>query len=351
MQLPQRIAASLVLTGVIVTALLLLAVPSTFAQLASLLNRSVHLSDGTRMSTGVTYEHSFFISSSDPVGSIEFEFCVNDPFIGTPCTAPFGFDASSTPLLNQSGEVGFTVHANSTANRIVLTRPPVAVVPQQSTYTFGNITNPQFRGTYYVRLATFAATDGTGPRIDIGGLAFAIEEGFIVTTEVPPFLEFCSAVIIINQDCQQASGDFINLGTLGPGVTRSGTSQFVAATNAQFGYTVTLLGSTMTSGINTVAAMNSRGASATGVNQFGINLRDNASPNIGLEPAGPGTAGPLGDYAVANEFVFRPGDSVVSNPNTNNYRTFTVSYIVNVIADQPPGVYTTTVSFLALASF
>lgn len=56
-----------------------------------LLQRSVDIADAQ---TSVTTTHSFAfnIGSGSAVGSIEFEYCSNDPFPGQPCIPPSGLD-------------------------------------------------------------------------------------------------------------------------------------------------------------------------------------------------------------------------------------------------------------------
>jgi hypothetical protein len=107
----------------------------------------------------------------------------------------------------------------------------------------------------------------------------------------------------------------------------------------------------MTSGNNTITALSSPTPSLPGISQFGINLRDNSSPQVGEEPAGPGTAAPAPDYNIPNFFTFRPGDTIASSSLSTEFNRLTVSYVANVSADQPVGVYSTTITYLAVAQF
>jgi hypothetical protein len=92
-------------------------------------------------------------------------------------------------------------------------------------------------------------------------------------------------------------------------------------------------------------------ASLAGTSQFGMNLRANASPAIGADPVGPGIAAVAAAYNTPDQYRFRAGDVVASSTGPNDYRKFTVSYIANVDAAQPPGVYATTITFICLANF
>jgi hypothetical protein len=105
----------------IITALLVSAVPFRVSAADSLLvNRSDRLQKSLA-SAVTTHLFGFTMAvSGQQVGSISFEFCTNSPVIGDPCTTPAGFSASSAVLAAQSGDVGFSIHASSTANRIIL---------------------------------------------------------------------------------------------------------------------------------------------------------------------------------------------------------------------------------------
>lgn len=78
------------------------------------------------VSANATHVIGFTIGEvATPLGSIEIEFCSNDAIPGTPCVAPSGFDILGSTLSNQTGNTGFSVHPNTTANVMVLTRFPI----------------------------------------------------------------------------------------------------------------------------------------------------------------------------------------------------------------------------------
>src|SRR5665213_3739164 len=68
--------------------------------------RSILMSDSGVGAT-TTYILSFTIPAPETLGSIELQFCANDPLIGDICIAPSGFDISSATLSSQTGETGF----------------------------------------------------------------------------------------------------------------------------------------------------------------------------------------------------------------------------------------------------
>jgi hypothetical protein len=134
-----------------------------------------------------------------------------------------------------------------------------------------------------------------------------------------------------------------------------------ASTNAGSGYAITINGTTMQSGINSIAAMgtqtlNSTGCapsctSATGTSQFGANVRDNTAPNVGANVSGSGTATGFGGYNTIDSFRFFTGDTVASVGGQTNSNLFTTSYIVNVGGSQAAGLYTATFTYICTATF
>jgi hypothetical protein len=157
--------------------------------------------------------------------------------------------------------------------------------------------------------------------------------------------------LTIDETCESAAGNTIDLGVLDPAETARGSSQMLAATNADFGLAITMQGRTLTSGNHTIAPMAIPSPSEPGTAQFGLNLRANTDPFIGQEPSGAGIAIPEPDYNTPDMFAFGNGDVVANSPDATDVRRFTVSYIANVPPDQQPGTYSATVTFICTATF
>ncbi|MBI2285583.1 hypothetical protein HYU82_02060, partial [Candidatus Saccharibacteria bacterium] len=204
--------------------------------------------------------------------------------------------------------------------------------------------------TEFVRITTYASADGSGSFTDNGTVAFATLSPFSVGANVPPFLQICVAITVA-PDCSTTSGDRINLGTLSSNSVKAGTTQFAVGTNSISGYTVFAEGTTMTSGNNTIAALSSPTPSFPGNNQFGVNLRDNSIPNVGSDPFGSGSGTPTAGYNTVNQFKYVSGDAIAQSTLPSDYNRMTVSYIVNISSSQPPGVYASTFTYLATATF
>jgi len=144
----------------------------------------------------------------------------------------------------------------------------------------------------------------------------------------------------------------IELGELAVSATGKDSNTMVVNTNAALGFTITVAGSTLTSGANNINAMAAAAASGIGTEQFGINLVANTSPSIGADPSGTAPIGSAATgYGTTNQFKFLSGDTVASAASPINQTTFTVSYIANIASDTTSGTYTTTLTYSAAANF
>ncbi len=145
----------------------------------------------------------------------------------------------------------------------------------------------------------------------------------------------------------------IELGTLSASAASTDSNTMVINTNAVNGFTITVSGSTLTSGTNTINAIGATAAaSSPGTEQFGINLVVNTSPSVGANPSGTAPIGSAaGQYGTANSFAFNSGNTVASASSDINQTTFTVSYLANVSSGTDRGTYTTILTYAATANF
>lgn len=355
--LPFKVIASKTLIALVMALFLVGMGPFYVGQAyaADLIPRSLRLSSSVADADGVSYQLQFTYATSGTIGSVLIQFCQEGPLPDTPCTGPAGFDASAALLATQTGVIGFSTYApGTTSNQITLTRAPGAVTgggSSASAYTFINMENPSVEGALYVRISTHPSSDASDPSTDFGGLVLSINARPNVRAEVPQFLQFCVGESVTGLDCNTATEAFTDLGTLSSTITSAAQSQLIVGTNADNGYSTWAIGGTMTSGNNTIAAMNSGGPSAEGTAQFGLNLAANTDPIIGQNPTGPGAGSPSPLYANPNVFRYNSGDVLATSLVPDNYRKYTVSYIVNVPQNQPGGVYSTTLTYITLANF
>jgi len=317
---------------------------------AQITGRNLKISSNEPGEHNVNYTVQFTPGTPGVVGSIEIQFCGNSALEEDPCIAPFGLDALNANLVNQTGTSGYLKSSSSDVNHIILTQNPSGSIIGSASFEFADMVNPTLEDSYYVKILTYATQDASGPSTDFGALAFSINKGFDVSAEVPPYLTFCSGVTISNFDCGTAQGRQLNFGELSSATSSVGQSQMVVATNAGGGYNVFVNGTTMTSGNNIIPAMANQ-TSQIGTSQFGINLRSNTVPDIGLDPVGPGTGVSTALYSQVNRYRFVNNERIATATNVQDFKKYTVSYVVNVSKDQSPGVYSTTLTYVTVANF
>lgn len=299
-----------------------------------------------------TYKLSMRYMTPAPVGSVDMLFCM-DPIPHHPCVAPPGLDVSNAILASQLGEAGFSILSQN-ANHIILTRTPIMITPaQMSSYEFTNITNPDETGeAFSIRLRSHTSTDATGPQIDWGSVRGEVNQGITIETQVPPILDFCLAEVVDNYCAVSNNNYYTDMGQLAEDQTLTAQSQMIVGTNATAGFSITVHGKPLAAGTDIIDGLSVPTPSTKGVNQFGINLVANNTPNVGSDPDGTwANAVTSADYGTPDLFKFVDGDEVAYSPNVSLSKRFTISYIVNASPDLRPGVYTTTVTFLASGRF
>jgi len=323
------------------------------ADAAPITGRSIALSSSAGDATGVTYT---LITSALPTNTAikSLEVKVYDSLAGP--TTPAGFSSSASTLGSQPSGLGSTSGwaADTTAPgslRIVngtnSTNSNGAV-----TVAWNGVHNPSAANTtFYGVVSTYSNADFTG-LIDNGSVAMSTSMQIQVALDVGETLTFCAGTSITGQDCGTATGGTVNLGSGSTSITAKGTSILAASTNGSSGYTISVNGSTLASGVNTITALSSGDTSKTNTKQFGINLADsNTIPSVGSARSGAGTATATTNYSINNTFRFAAGDQIVSVAGASNANTFTVGYIANIDGLTPAGAYTTNLNYVATANF
>jgi len=304
---------------------------------------------------GATTSYTISIGYATPVavGSLDMLFCM-DPIPYMPCDPPAGLDVSHATLSGQTGETGYTI-ATQSVNHIVLTRNPSVPVTggPVSSYTFDNIVNPtNTTQAFSIRLGSYESTNASGTLIDGGSVRGQVTDAIVLETQVPPMLIFCLAREVADNCSSTDDTYYTDMGNLSPTQTLTAESQMGVGTNASQGFTITANGGPPAAGTNVIAGSTQPTASRQGTNQFGINLVANNEPTVGSDPIGTfanAIASP--DYSTPNEYKYVPGDVVAYSPNVSLMKKFTVSYILNSNANLHPGVYSTTITFVASGRF
>lgn len=324
---------------------------------------------GSKPGGVVKHQFAFTLPTSGNVGSIKFQYCM---LAAGACVMPTGLVTTAATLDNQTGATGFTIN-NATNGSPYLTRSSAAISgPLPVTYLLGTITNPTTTNqTFFVRIMSYVSTDGTGGSTDLGTVAASTATQIIIDGTMPESLVFCAGATVgltlTVPDCATATAGTISFNQLfSPTDTATAHSQMAASTNAGTGYVITVNGPTMTSGSNTVTAMNSATTGVKGLSQFGMNLKLNtvatSTVPVGLEVAP--AAGALGGtykgqatsgYNTVDTFKYTTGDSVADSAaggaGGTDAQIFTASYIVNVPGSQPAGTYTTTLTYICTPTF
>lgn len=381
----------LLLCGVLVFATFINAFQAGPAYAAQITSRSLTLQpEGTTggSTPGGVVNHMFSFtlpnSSASNIGSIKFEYCTEAADVGTSvCVAPTGMDASTVAAGTQTGATGFsiggTTSANdaastSTVNGYYLTRT-ASSIPAGTAVTMINrlIKNPTTlntattSATFYVRISTYSSSNATGSPIDTGVVAASVAQQIQLSGIMPESLIFCTGETVSATagipDCTTATPGTIAFDRLfSPSDTALASSQMAASTNAQYGYSITVQGTTLTAGSNTITPMATAASSVRGTAQFGMNLVANTSPTIGadISATSNGTdlkGRALTGYNTSNTFRFVAGaatpvaDSAQGGAGPTNAQIYTVSYIVNVPGNQLPGTYATTLTYICTPTF
>lgn len=162
------------------------------------------------------------------------------------------------------------------------------------------------------------------------------EAGFITPNE--PFLE-----LFVNNST-------VDLGNLDTSSTGTGTGVFWVRTYLSSAYVVQTMSQPPTSeGGRVLAAKSTLGAPITGTEEFGINLVDNSSPNIGANslnvPDNSFADGTVNSgYNTPDQFKYGVGDIIAHSAATAGNQAvgrtdYTISYIANISSITPAGTY------------
>lgn len=147
----------------------------------------------------------------------------------------------------------------------------------------------------------------------------------------------------------------INFGTLTTSAAGTGTHTISAATNATGGFAITYLGATLTNLLNgsyTIPVYTSS-ASSPGTAGFGINLKNNATPDIGAEPTtNSGTCGIASGYNTADQYTFvASANTTITSVSAAANCVYTASYVANISSTTAAGPYSTAITYIVTGTF
>ena len=142
----------------------------------------------------------------------------------------------------------------------------------------------------------------------------------------------------------QVGNSTVDLGDVDSTTTHTGTATFSVKSYLSHGYSVVSASDPPKNNSYTIQTSTIPGASTTGTEQFGMNLVDNSSPNIGADPVqDPDNSFSFGlvaiDYSSPNLFKYEKGDIIAYSTSSTSFTNYTISYIINVSKVTPGGTY------------
>jgi hypothetical protein len=110
------------------------------------------------------------------------------------------------------------------------------------------------------------------------------------------------------------------------------------------GYVLQIVGDTPKFNGHNLTALSTPTAATPGVEQFGLNVVANTSPNVGTAPAQtPADQAIYGaaadNYKISNKFMYVSGDVIGKSSTESGQTDYTVSMIVNIASSTPAGHY------------
>jgi hypothetical protein len=257
-------------------------------------------------------------------------------------------DGASTLSVQNGGASGSTWGFSNASPVITLTNGSAPILATHAvTITIGNnhITNGAVGTTHLV----IAGSTGFN---DTGTVSMAIVSNGVVTVsaQVLSSLSFAlsgNAVYFGNlqtgNTCWAESSDPGNVTC--PITSEAEAFNMTAATNGSSGYTISVEGPTLTSGLNTITPLSVATAPSTGSSQFG--MRANVS--------GSGSGAVSSPFATAGQYAWTATASVPVTVATaaaaTLSNTYSVRYMANISAITSAGSYAASHTYVATGNF
>ncbi len=339
----------------------------------------------------------------------------SSPIIGdTDCVHPTGFDLTSAGVANLSDgtantvdmtgfTAAFTDHANAAGTNTLELTNAVATTPalvgDAVQFEITGVVNPSTIGTFYARIMTYdteaeaqgytlANEEAGGPVVEAGGIALSTADLITVEAKVQERLTFCVYTSAATYtDCSGNATNPVILGDVNgvlsstqPSISKD--AKYNITTNAGNGATIRLKGDTLASGAFSVDAIGDAAAGdgvpavyASGTEMFGLcTYEDASSTEAGITPtaeydggAGAECSGTTDGQGAANdnsaEFTFfldgdptgtaidsTYGDSIATK-TAGDFSTGILVFLGGVDNTTEPGIYTTTLDFIATGRY
>ncbi len=167
-----------------------------------------------------------------------------------------------------------------------------------------------------------------------------------------------------NEDCATInptitfaiSSNSVNLGTISTATAGTGTHTLSVLSNAPSGFVITYNGPTLTNdgAPSYTIPVYTSGASSPGTAGFGINLKNNATPDIGAEPVTTyGTCNISSGYSTVDAYTFVASTTttIASSTSAPANCLYTTSYVGNISGVTGAGNYSSTITYVATGTF
>lgn len=229
---------------------------------------------------------------------------------------------------------------------------PVAVLAQTSSSPSYRIEEAQFGTGGEVESCSgnqYCAQSSLGS-LGVGASSstnFDAQAGFL--TENAPFLEM------------SVSATPVDLGLLDPSTTAFGSGTFSVRTYLSESYTVVTMSDPPTNNTAQLNPMTVPAAPSPGTEQFGINLVNNATPNVGSDPVNqPDNTFADGEaatgYDTPDSFKYALGDVIARSAATAGNQAvgltdYTISYVANISPITEAGTYVMNHVLVAVPTF
>jgi hypothetical protein len=363
---------------------------------AQITTRSLHITNsavGTRTAgQNVTYSFSFTVpGAASTVQSMDFQFCTT-PLPGIDCNLPAGQSVTSAAIsgsptgltgwaLGTSGNAPSNTWANGTSGvggrvRITRTNATNVAAPTAATIAFSGITNPTAANEeFFVRLVTYTDTGWTTSR-DNGTVANSTATQIDITAKVQEVLNFSVGVDGNSDNSVDAPGTVCSPLTEGGALDLGDTdgvlsfsqaydahSYFRVSTNANNGTIIYYAGDTLKFGTDDIAQIGAtESISVPGTEQFGLAIDDSDTTTNGYslsevvrdagydEGDGTITAGGTAEFAFDVASLTTP-ITIAAADDPIVCETGSVRYLGNIATTTPPGIYTTSISYIATPTY
>ncbi len=351
-------------------------------------------------SNGQKAKYTFtFTPTTATISSLSIMFCTTPIPASASCTTPTGLDAThvasiqsttlagspslDTTTADPSNSQGVCNGGTTVRTNCVLLKWATGTAQTGSAVnvSFGGgasdyITNPTSTGTFFARITTYSDNAYT-TAVDSGTTASSTATQVTITAKVQEALNFSVGTTVTAPGTTCTA--FTDTGALSIGDPTNGLSSTTAfdghsyfriSTNALNGTIVYYSGDTLKSGSNSIAAAgttqptpNTAVASNPGTAQFGLAV-DSSDTQAGsgysftsLAASSPYTAG-NGTITSGGSALFAFAPSSVTTPvpiattaNVITCDTGSVRYLANIATNTPPGIYTTTVNYIAVPTY